>query len=157
MIEKVISGGQTGADLAGWRAARAAGILCGGWMPRGFITEDGRRPEFAGLYGAKEHPSHGYPPRTKSNVYDADLTLWFGDHSSPGGRVTRNACIEYGKRMFVVVDTPACPPIAIVGLLREHESRVLNIAGNRESSAPGIGAWVEVYLTEVFRIMRESS
>src|SRR3954453_21838055 len=52
MLERVISGGQTGADLAGWRAARAAGIATGGWMPRGFWTEAGERPEFAELYGA---------------------------------------------------------------------------------------------------------
>jgi hypothetical protein len=38
MIERVISGGQTGADQAGWRAARAAGIPTGGFMPKGFLT-----------------------------------------------------------------------------------------------------------------------
>ena len=49
MIDRVISGGQTGADQAGWRAAKASGIPTGGWMPKGFLTEDGPRPEFAGL------------------------------------------------------------------------------------------------------------
>ena len=52
MLDKVISGGQTGADQAGWRAARAVGIPTGGWMPLGFLTEDSPRPEFADLYGA---------------------------------------------------------------------------------------------------------
>jgi Circularly permutated YpsA SLOG family len=33
MLDKVISGGQTGAAQAGWRAARAVGIATGGWMP----------------------------------------------------------------------------------------------------------------------------
>jgi hypothetical protein len=28
------------------------------------------------------------------------------------------------------------------------------VAGNRESSSPGIGAWVERYLTEVFRLLK---
>ena len=54
VLDRIISGGQTGADQAGWRAARACGIPTGGAMPKGFLTEDGPRPEFAGLYGARE-------------------------------------------------------------------------------------------------------
>jgi hypothetical protein len=33
MLRKVISGGQTGVDLAGLDAAREAGILTGGYCP----------------------------------------------------------------------------------------------------------------------------
>jgi hypothetical protein len=33
----------------------------------------------------------------------------------------------------------------------EHKVRVLNVAGNRESRAPGIGARVERFLADVFR------
>ncbi len=40
MLKKFISGGQTGADLAGWQAAKAHGIPTGGAVPRGFLTED---------------------------------------------------------------------------------------------------------------------
>ena len=36
---EIISGAQTGADQAGWRAARAFDLDTGGWMPKGFITE----------------------------------------------------------------------------------------------------------------------
>jgi hypothetical protein len=39
MLERVISGGQTGADQGGLRAARACGIPTGGWAPRGWLTE----------------------------------------------------------------------------------------------------------------------
>jgi hypothetical protein len=50
MLERIITGGQTGADQAGWRAARAAGIPTGEWMTRGFFTEapDGRGEGDAG-------------------------------------------------------------------------------------------------------------
>jgi integrase len=41
MLEKVITGGQTGGDQAGWRSAREFGIPTGGWMPLRFLTEDG--------------------------------------------------------------------------------------------------------------------
>jgi hypothetical protein len=88
MIQLVISGGQTGADLAGWKAARSANIPTGGWMPKGFLAEDGPRPEFAELYGAKEHHSREYPPRTRQNVNESGVVLWFGDSKSRGGKLT---------------------------------------------------------------------
>lgn len=46
MIELVLSGGQTGADLGGLRAARACGIPTGGWAPRGWLTEVGWLVEY---------------------------------------------------------------------------------------------------------------
>ena len=52
MLEKIISGGQSGADRAGWRAAKAFGVSSGGWMPRGILTDDGPHPEFADQFGA---------------------------------------------------------------------------------------------------------
>jgi hypothetical protein len=62
VLEKIISNGQTGLDQAGWRAARAAGIPTGGWMPKGFLTEDGPHPEFAEDFGALEWvTSEAYP------------------------------------------------------------------------------------------------
>jgi hypothetical protein len=41
MLERVITRGQTGADQAAWRAAKAFGIPTGGAMPLGFLTETG--------------------------------------------------------------------------------------------------------------------
>src|SRR5262249_12492939 len=45
LLDKVISGGQTGADQGALRAARATGIPTGGWAPRRWLVEsdDGRR------------------------------------------------------------------------------------------------------------------
>lgn len=43
MIEKVISGGQTGADVGGVLAARLHHIKTGGWMPKGWKTLNGAR------------------------------------------------------------------------------------------------------------------
>ena len=47
MIERVISGGQTGADQAGLAVAKRLGIPTGGCMPKGWLTEAGPRPDFA--------------------------------------------------------------------------------------------------------------
>jgi hypothetical protein len=42
----------------------------------------------------------------------------------------------------------------VVYWIREKGVRVLNVAGNRESSAPGIGVRVERFLGAVFRQLR---
>lgn len=42
MIEKIVSGGQTGADQGGLEAAEELGIPTGGWAPAGYYTEQGK-------------------------------------------------------------------------------------------------------------------
>jgi Circularly permutated YpsA SLOG family len=71
MLEKIISGGRTGANQAGWRVAPAFGIPTGGWMPHGFLTEDGPRPEFANLYAAVEMRTDDDPIRIRRNAAEA--------------------------------------------------------------------------------------
>lgn len=58
----IITGGQTGADQAAWRAAKACGLPTGGYMPKGYLTEDGPRPEFATEFGAVAMTTSHYPP-----------------------------------------------------------------------------------------------
>lgn len=171
MLEKVISGGQTGADQAGWRAAKALGIPTGGWMPKRFRTEtpDGlgwgeAHPEFAELYGAREHPLADYPPRTDANARDSDLTIWLdgGPHCIGGGDRrgfyrTRKSVVEWGKEYVITGWSEIDPtPEELVGQIRKYSPKVINIAGNRESKAPGIGEWAEAYLIEVFRLLLEA-
>lgn len=45
MIQKIISGGQTGADRAALDFAIRHNIPYGGWVPKGRKTEDGTLPE----------------------------------------------------------------------------------------------------------------
>jgi Circularly permutated YpsA SLOG family len=72
MPGRIISGGRTGADQAGWRTAQACGIPTGGRMPRGFLTEDGPRPERADLYGARARLTSSDPERTGADGRDSD-------------------------------------------------------------------------------------
>lgn len=168
----VISGGQTGADQAGWRAAKACGIKTGGWMTPGYETEDGRRPEFAGQYGAKiwrlggKAISGQYAARTKANAGWADATFWFntGETDSTGFTCTQNAC-RVLRRPFTVVTkgfdssrTLAKALCQLNNLVKPNKildhlctEFVINIAGSRESKSPGIGEYTEELLTEALQ------
>ncbi len=153
-LERVISGGQTGADRGGLAAAKAAGIATGGWMPKGFRALDGARQEFAELYGLREHPSHRYPPRTALNVKDSDATLRFAlDWDSPGERLTLELCERYDRPHFDVTLTGETTPADVAGWLRASAVRVLNVAGNAERTAPGIEAFVTAFLADVFQLL----
>jgi Circularly permutated YpsA SLOG family len=82
-LEKVISGGQTGADQAGLRATQAAGIPTGGCAPKGWQTEYGPAPWLA-EYGLTERLKASYPARTGANARESDGTIWFGTTDSSG-------------------------------------------------------------------------
>lgn len=142
-IARVISGGQTGADQAALVAAKRLGLLTGGCMPHGFATESGPRPDFALLYGIKEHPQPGSLPRTQANVVDADATLIIGDAQAGGSRDTAGLCAKHAKPCFVLPwrEGEPAPLHALSDFrrwLEEHEVVILNVAGNRESEMPGI-------------------
>jgi Circularly permutated YpsA SLOG family len=157
MVQRVISGGQTGADRAGWRAARAFHLPTGGWMPRGFRAEDGAHPEFAAAYGARELPTDDYPARTRANVRDADATLIFADDlDRDGSRWTHQCCLDLSRPCLVIRPSEPSVPRATASWLAAQPIRTLNVAGSRESVAPGIGAWVERHLTEVFALLGRS-
>ncbi len=152
MLEKILSGRQTRADQAAWRAANAYGIATGGWMPKGFLTEEGPRPEFAVLYAALEMPTSDYPSRTEQNVRDSHATLWFGTTDTPGAKVTIDACERIARPHLLVIPGVEIRPSRDASWLSSQPSiTVLNIAGNRESKASGIGRRVEHFLLELFR------
>lgn len=158
MLNTVISGGQTGADIAGVKAAKQFGLATGGMLPRGFLTLDGLHPEYAQLYSMTEHYSDKYPPRTKANVRDSDGTIRFAAKwESYGEQCTKNAISQHSKPYFDVdvvrADAPA--PQAVVDWILANQIEILNVAGNSEKSVPGIEEFVTGYLLEVFRLLKE--
>jgi hypothetical protein len=153
--ERVVSGGQTGADQTGLTAARRFGIPTGGWMPRGFLTTAGPAPELAREFGLREH-SGGYADRTEANVRLAHGTLRFAaTFETPGEKCTLKWLRHHGKP-YLDIDRNAPPPVEEVAVwIRRHNIRVLNVAGNvepklRKARASGITAFVIDYLSRVF-------
>jgi predicted Rossmann-fold nucleotide-binding protein len=158
MTCRVISGGQTGCDLAALHAAREAGIETGGWIPRGFLTEDGPRPELA-EYGLREMPTADYPSRTRRNVEDCDgvmiLYRCSADYLGGGTRLTADIASKLHKQMFVIlVDSD---PFIYGKALRRREIQTLMVAGSRESKHPGIYEAARAFLADVFRAWKEQS
>lgn len=150
MLNKVISGFQTGADIAGIVAAKRVGILTGGEMPKGFRTERGNRPDFAALYGATESPSSSYLPRTKLNAQVADLTLILSPISgSSGTRKTIEYCRQ-GKKPFLLLDPFQDDHTKAVDFIKKHRPSIVNVAGNRESVCQGLSKRGAAYLQVVF-------
>lgn len=130
--QKIISGGQEGADWAGLMAAIALGIPTGGTAPKGWRIckrdgTDGSNPSLAD-FGLVEHESREYPPRTIQNVLDSDGTVWFGFSGSPGGKLTINTTRRHRKP---VIENPT--PEQLREWVVTHKVCVLNVAGNRTS------------------------
>lgn len=98
-ILRVVSGGQTGIDIAALRAAKACGLETGGWMPKGWKTETGARPEYRDLYGMQQMASVDYAARTLANVaWPMSATLLLGPvATSPGMRCTIRATAQVGS------------------------------------------------------------
>jgi len=69
MINKIISHGQTGTDIAGLRFAKDSGISTGGWAPIGYMTELGKKPDLKPLYGLQEQRGN-FNNRTIKNVME---------------------------------------------------------------------------------------
>ena len=137
MIERIVSGGQTGVDRAALDFAIRRGIPHGGWCPRGRRSERGRIP---GRYRLTEAASPGYPVRTGLNVRDSDGTLVITRGAPAGGtRLTVELCRQQGKPCLVVDLGDAPDAAGFVAWVGRHAIRTLNVAGPRASTAPGIG------------------
>ena len=132
MIEKIISGGQTGADRGGLIAGKSLGLETGGTAPKGWKTEEGPYPALGHFYGLLEGPP-GYTARTRININDGDATLIVGNVHSPGSQRTLQMCQLLGKPYRV---NPTAE--ALKEWIVRNGIEVLNVAGNRESVTPGI-------------------
>ncbi len=152
MVERIVSGGQTGVDRAALDVALALGVGCAGWCPRARRAEDG---PIAARYPLRETPSHDYAQRTVWNVRDSDATLVLvRDRPAGGTRLSIDAARRHGKPCRVVVLGGSERPADVAAWLRRARVRVLNVAGPRESEAPGIGRDAARFLRQLLGSLR---
>lgn len=147
-LEKIISGGQTGADQGGVNAAIAIKMPWGGSIPKGRLSENGPIPAKYDKF--VEHEKDTYPPRTWRNVRDSDGTAIFTvGPAERGSKLTIEFCKKQG-RYWLHVDLSKKDKTQAAAMLSAWVARnkiaVLNVAGNRESKSPGIVKQVEAVL-----------
>ena len=153
MILKVVSGGQTGVDRAALDVALELGIPCGGWCPKGRLAEDGT---LAARYPLIETPSSEYAQRTEWNVRDSDATLILHrGYLSGGTAFTVEQTARYQKPLLQVNLARRTNPSAVRGWLQGNQGHVLNVAGPRESSPPGIYLEAARFLRKVLSLTHE--
>ena len=166
MITKIISGGQAGADRGGLDAAIHCDLPHGGWCPRGRIAEDGVIPP---EYHLNEMTSAEYLPRTKANVFDSDATVIFTYGPLKGGALKTAAYAHHLEKHWHEVDLSRTTPKTVMEImmwlagdeeLNDYDEYVayppplecvLNVAGSRESQAPGIQEAVFSLMVDVLR------
>lgn len=154
MLRKIISGGQTGADIAGLRAAARCGLKTGGSAPQYWMTERGENEKELRSFGLVEHHKPGYRTRTVQNIRDSDATLLIARSPLTGGsKLTREKVFHAKKLLYHLEPTPLGWSLLrdVVRWLDLIKPGVLNIAGNRESVCPGIEKSTEEFLVLVFQ------
>lgn len=141
MIQVIMSGGQTGADRAALDFAIAKGIPHDGWCPRGRKAEDG---PLSAIYKLTETETAEYPKRTEKNVQHSNGTIIFNrlEGLERGSALTERMCIKHSKPCLILIgyglERVRGHALNIEEFIKRHMIERLNIAGNRESKAPGI-------------------
>lgn len=170
------SGAQTGADrgaLYGALDSEAVGLA--GWVPRGFVAEDGTVPKDLWPY-LKECSSSEYTLRTELNLRDSDATLVIHQgRMGIGTQGTIKRAIQRKAPVFVLNLRLNVATIPVLGwasfagsdlkpgaVLDDFIARAkadvlardagagpfdLNVAGPRESHAPGLQEAVRAFIS----------
>jgi len=149
-LRKIVSGGQTGVDRGALDAALDAGFACGGWCPEGRRAEDGTIPE---RYPMTETASPDYAARTRMNVRDSDGTLILTRGEPTGGTGLTVDLAAVLEKPAMVVDLDAADSAEALADIRtwieDQSIATLNVAGPRESGAPGIQVQVQRMLADL--------
>lgn len=144
----IVSGGQTGVDRGALEAAQAVGLGTGGWCPRGRRAEDGVIPD---RFPLRETASADYAERTACNVRDSDGTLLLAFGPLQGGSALTQALARDAGKPLLLLDAGECRPRdalpTLVAFIVEHGIDRLNVAGPRESEAPGAAVWARALIT----------
>lgn len=151
LVARIVSGGQTGVDRAALDAGRRHGIPVGGWCPLDGWAEDlVEPPGLLALYPQLRSTGSPDPDvRTQWNVRDSDATLVLHRRgaASMGTDLAVRVAVELG-RPHLVADVRDIEAVR-AWLAALQDGAVLNVAGPRESEAPGIAGEAAALLDAV--------
>ena len=162
IITKIISGGQTGADILGVQMAKEAGIPTGGTMSYGpngnILTEfdDGiDRTQFG--FDILNYPGSirdAYVNRTNLNAANSDGTVYFrGPEQGNGWFATKRAAEQAGRPFL---DNPQSAN-DIINWALQNNVKTLNVAGNRGSKmTPEVKQSMSDIMKDMFYYLRKN-
>ncbi len=153
----VISGGQSGVDSAGLRAASFLGLPAFAILPLGGRREDISFSEYAKkekiICRTLELASESYRFRTYANVFFADLTVIYDFVGiSEGTRATVDAAERLGRPYLLLTEATDASFEQALRFLAAHPHSVINIAGNSASKLQE--AQQEQIYTHLVRVLR---
>ena len=150
MVEKIISGGQSGADRAALDWAMAHNVPHGGYCPKGRIAEDGTIDP---KYQLQETKNLDYSERTELNVLHSDGTAIFSIKGvlDGGSRETSDFAKKHKKPWIHIRQKLDNPAQSLRQFLEHNDIRILNVAGPRASREPDVGRFVIEILDETFQ------
>jgi hypothetical protein len=150
MIERIVSGGQSGADRAALDWAISREIPHGGWCPKGRRAEDGMIPLH---YKLRETTSKDYLQRTEQNVIDSDGTVIFTitPTLTGGSKRTADFAAKHHRPLLHLFPTFPNAAGALAGWVKKNGIKTLNVAGPRASNEPTVAQFVMNVLDEAFR------
>ena len=150
VIEKIVSGGQTGADRAALDWAIESGIPHGGWCPKGRLAEDGPIPA---RYNLTESSSSSYVKRTEMNVQDSDGTAVFSIAPvlTGGSKRTVELAKKHGRPVIQISSKTEKAAETLLQFITANGIRALNVAGPRASKESEIGSFVRNVLGAALR------
>jgi Circularly permutated YpsA SLOG family len=145
-IKEIVSGGQTGVDRAALDVAIKLDIAHGGWCPYERLAEDGVIPSSYNLKEVppptpkeKTDPNAIYKKRTELNARDSDGTLIILNSDPIGGTLYTIEMLNKHNKPYIIYNLQNNPCIDdITNWVIEKKINKLNVAGPRESQAPGI-------------------
>ena len=133
VVETIISGGQTGVDMAALEFAIQNGLRYKGFCPRGRINESGIIPQKFNLI---ETISFDHKTRTRYNILSAGGTLMLYNAKLDGGtEYTRRFCLSVNHPLLVLTlqNTYSENINKLNNWIETHNITLMNIAGPRES------------------------
>ena len=157
VLNKIVSGGQTGADRAALDVSISFAFPHGGWVPEGRVAEDGLIPA---IYCLKELAGKGYAERTGKNVIDSDGTVIFYHRALAGGSaLTHEYAIQHKKPCLcldldIVSEDEALD--LVLSWLSRNRIQVMNVAGPRASHDPEIYKAVRGVMLKLVDYVKET-
>lgn len=160
-IVRIISGGQTGADMGGLLAAEHLNLATGGTAPLGYRNSRGRDDTLRTRFGLKEltvpkdkHISLAqmYAQRSMENINNSDGTLAFRTHPSQGTDKSIGYCVHKSwkvpdideihqgelisrhKPIFVVSDFDQDMKESFRIWVTTNNIKILNVVGHRDTN-----------------------